>query len=119
MTAQPGDGLVSQIFAQVVALAVGGLHRVDVFEEPRFLLRGLPGEEPIKIVKAVAGGPAVEGPHGGGLVRRGVVPLPEGRRLVAIMPQDLGNGGGRLGNDAGKTIEVQARSAMVPEPTRG
>ena len=106
VAAQPGDGLVRQVFAQVIALAVGRLHRVGIFIQPGLVLGGLPGNEAVKIVEAVAGGPAVEGPHGGGLVRGGVMPLAEGGGLVAVIVQDLGDGGGSLGDGAGVAVPV-------------
>ena len=106
MAAQPGDGLGGQVFAQVVALAVGRLHGIEIFVEPGLVLRGLAGQEAVKIVEAVPGGPAVEGPHGGGLVRGGVVPFAEGGSLVAVVVQDLGDGGGGLGDGAGVAVPV-------------
>ena len=82
------------------------LDRVLVLVQPRLPLRRLAGEEAVEVVEPVAGRPAVERAHRGGLVRGGVVPLPECRRLVAVMVQHLGDGGGRLRDDAGVAVEV-------------
>ena len=106
MAAQPVHGLGGQVLGQVIAFVVGRLHGVEIFIEPGLVLRGLAGQKAVKIVEAVPGGPTVEGSHGGGLVRGGVVPFAEGRGLVAVIVQDLGDGGGGLGDGAGVAVPV-------------
>ncbi len=105
--AQPGQGLVRQVLGEVIGLARGRLDRSCVLEQPRLVLRGLAGQEAVEIVEAIAGGPALERAHGRGLGGRGVVPLAEGRGLVAVVLEHLGQSGGALGNDAGIAVEVQ------------
>ena len=85
----PGEPLVDHVFGQVVFLAVRRLDRVQVLVQPRFPLRRFAGEEAVEVVEPVAGGPAVERSHRGRLVRRGVVPLAERRRFVAVVVQRL------------------------------
>ena len=80
---------------------------VRVLEEPRLVLRGLAGQEAVEIVEAVARRPAVERPHGRGFGRRRVVPLAEGRGLVAVIVQDLGDGGGALRHHARIAVPIQ------------
>ena len=103
---QPGEGLVGHVLGEVILLAVRRLDRVGVLVEPGLPLRGFAGEEAVEVVEPVAGRPAVERPHRGGLVGRGVVPFAERRRLVAVVVQHLGDGGGGLRDDAGVAVEV-------------
>ena len=106
MPLDPGDPLVDHIFGQVVFLAMRRLDRVEIFVQPGLPLRRFAGEEAIEVVEPVAGGPAVKRAHRGGLVRGGVVPLPKRRGLVAVVVEHFGQGGGRLRNDAGVSVEV-------------
>ena len=102
----PGEPLVDHVFGQVVFLAVRRFDRVLVLVQPGLPLRRFAGEEAVEVVEPVAGGPAVERAHRGGLVRGGVVPLPERRGFVAVVVEHLGHGGGRLRDDAGVAVEV-------------
>src|SRR5271165_7681464 len=74
---QPGDGVVGEVLGEVVALALGWLDRIEVLIQPRLPLRRLTGDEPVEVVEAVPGRPAVERPHRRGLGGGRVVPLTE------------------------------------------
>mmetsp|Transcript_15402 Transcript_15402/g.45059 ORF Transcript_15402/g.45059 Transcript_15402/m.45059 type:complete len:260 (-) Transcript_15402:78-857(-) len=79
-------GLVGHVLGQVVALlgCPRRLDRVGVLVEARVVLRGLARQEAVKVAEAQAGGILVEGPRLHEVVHRGVVPLPEGRGVVAV-----------------------------------
>ena len=106
MPLDPGEPLVDHVFGQVVFLAVRRFDRALVLVQPGLPLRRFAGEEAVEVVEPVAGGPAVKRAHRGGLVRGGVVPLPERRGFVAVVVEHLGHGGGRLRDDAGVSVEV-------------
>ena len=103
---EPGERLLRHVLGQVVLLVVGRLDDVRVLHEAGLPLGGLAGEEPVEVVEAVAGGPVGEGAHRGRLVGRRVVPLAERGGLVAVVAEDLGDGGGRLRHDAGVAVPV-------------
>ena len=105
----PGHGTLGQVFAQVILLAVligGRLDRIDVLVKPRLPLRSLAGHEAVEVVKAVAGGPAVERAHRGGLIGRRVVPFAEGGGLIAIVAQGFREGGGGFRDHAQIAVPV-------------
>ena len=114
MLLHPGHGALGQVFAQVVVLVVRRLDRIEVFVEPRLPLRGLTGEEAVEVVKAVAGGPAVERAHRGGLIGRRVMPFAEGGGLVAVVAQGLGDGGGGFGDHAHIAVPVHGALGNGP-----
>ena len=90
--AQPADGVVGQVFAEVIAL-LGRPGRQDaggVADQVWLVLRGLAGEESVEIFEAHVGRPVLERTCGGGLHRRRVVPLAEGAGAVAVVLEDLG-----------------------------
>ena len=60
MSLDPRQPLLHQIFCEMVFLTLRWFNRVEVFVEPRFPLRGFTGEEAIKIVEPMTGGPAIE-----------------------------------------------------------
>ena len=103
---QPRQGLIGHVFGQVILLAVRRFDRVEVLVQPGFPLRGFAGEEAVEVVEPVAGRPAVERAHRGGLIGGRVVPLAERRGLVPVVVQRLGDGGGGLRDDAGVAVEV-------------
>ena len=104
---QPGERLVGEVGTQVIGLVVRRLDRNGVLEQARLILRGLAGEKAVEIVEAVAGRPTVERPHRRRFGRRRVVPLAEGRGLVAVVVQHLGDRRRALRDDAGIAVEVE------------
>ena len=102
---EPGERLVHHVLGEVITFVVGRLDGVVVFDQPRFPLRGFTGEEAVEVLKSVAVRPAVLGADRRGLSGGRVVPFAEGRGVVAVLLEHLGDGGGRLGDDAGVAVE--------------
>jgi hypothetical protein len=82
----PVDGVIGQVFGEVVALLRGllGLHRPGAFVEGRVILVGFTADEAVEVLKTAAGGPLSEGTHRAGLPQRHFVALAELRRGVAV-----------------------------------
>ena len=83
LIAQPGDGVVGEVLAQVILLARRGRIGVNdgrVANKVRLVLRRLAGEEAVEVFKAIAGRPILERPRGRGVIGWCVVPLAPGRR---------------------------------------
>ena len=91
----PGDRLLGQVFAEVVA---GPTHvrcdRCGLVVHRRFPLRGFGADDAVETVEAEAGGPTVEWAGRALLPARGEVPLAETARAVARHLQHLRHGGG-------------------------
>ena len=86
----------------------GVVRRLDgvvVLDQARLPLRGFAREEAVEVFEAVAVRPAVLRADRGRFRGGRVVPLAEGGRVIAVVLQHLGNGGGRLRNDAGVAVE--------------
>jgi hypothetical protein len=113
MVLQPADGIVGEVFAQViVAMTAGGLGRVNyggVPHQVRFILRSLAGEEAVEVFKAVAGRPIVEWPRSGSLFGGSVVPFAPSAGTVAVILQDLGHHGAGLGLGARVPVPVVSK----------
>ena len=62
----------------------------------------------------MAGGPAVERAHRGGLIGRRVMPFAEGGGLVAVVAQGLGEGGGGFGDHAQIAVPVHGALGNGP-----
>ena len=102
---EPGERLIGHVHGEVVFLVMRRLDGVEVFDEAWLPLRGLPGEEAVEVIEAVAGRPAVHRTHGGGLGGGGVVPFAEGGGLVAVVAEDFREGGGLVGDDACEAVK--------------
>ena len=88
------DRLVRHVGGQVVAgLADPGEDLGGVLEQVRRPLVGLAAHEAVEVVEAHADGPLVEGPGRAVLIARRVVVLAEPGRGVAVLLQDLADGG--------------------------
>ena len=61
----------------MVRFVVWRFDRIDVLVQAGFPLRRLAGDEAIEVVEPVPGRPAVERPHGGGLVAGELCHLPK------------------------------------------
>lgn len=70
---------------------MGRLDGVRILIEPWLPLRGFSTNEAVEIIKAVTGGPTIEGAHRGGGINRCVVPFAERGGVVAVVPQHLGD----------------------------
>ena len=116
LIAQPLDGVVGQVLAEVILLAgrVIGMDHGRVAHEVRLVLRRLAGEEAVEVFEAVAGRPILERAGGGGLIGGRVVPLAEGRRGVAVVLQDLGDRRARLRDDARIAVPVVGQLRDLP-----
>ena len=125
LLADPADAVVGQVARQLVAL-FGRLVRFDrrrAAVERREELVRLAADEPVEIVEPHVGRPAVERAGGGGLVVGDVVVLAEPGRGVAVLVQDLGDGGGAVGNEpavpgiaAGNFLDDAGADAVVVAP---
>ena len=102
---EPVERLVDHVRGEVVCrVVVRRLDRVVVLGQARLVLRGLAAEEAVEMLEAVAVRPAVLRADRGGLDDGRVVPLAEGGGVVAVVLQDLGDGGGVLRDDAGVAV---------------
>ena len=106
MLTQPDDAALGHVLAEVVILVVGRLNGGGVLHQAGLPLGGFTGEEAVEVIEAVTRRPAIERPHGGGLIGWGVVPLAEGRRLVAVVMQHFGHGGRGFRNHTRVAIPV-------------
>ena len=93
LAVDPGDGVVGDVFGQVIALfrLFRRLDRRLVAEELRLPLAGLAAVESVPIFKALAGRPTRERPDRRGLPVGRIVPFAPGRRAVAVFLQHLGH----------------------------
>ena len=102
-TAEPGDRLLRQILAEVVAL-LGGAGRIDVTVVPdqfRAPMVGIAAQESVRVLEALTERPVPERPRSRSLVARGEVPLTNLERGIALGTKNLGEGPG-LGWDPGR-----------------
>ena len=83
----------------------GAFDRRRAVKEARKVLVGFTRHEAIKFLEPHARRPAVEGAGAAGFPDRGIVPLAEGRRAIAVLPQHLGDRRGRLWDDAVIAVE--------------
>ena len=123
--ADPADAVVGQVARELVALfgRLVRFHRRRAAVERREELVGLAPDEPVEIVEAHVGRPVVERPGGGGLVVGDVVVLAEPGRGVAVLVQNLGDGGGAVGDEpavpgiaAGNFLDDAGADAVVVAP---
>ena len=87
LLARPGDGLVGQVFGQVIAFRrrLGRLDRRRAFIQRRVPLVVLAADEAVEILEAAAAGrPGIERPRRARLPDRHLVALAELRRRIAI-----------------------------------
>ena len=118
LVADIGDGAVDQILGEVVALALRRIDELVVLHQERRPLVGLAAEVAVIFLEAHAERPAVERAGGGigGVGRQ--VPLAEGEGVVAVLLQDLGDGGGALGDAAETRREAGGAFANRGEADR-
>jgi hypothetical protein len=90
--AHPGDGLVGEVFGQVVIRVGRGGDEVAVLVEDRVPVVHVAGVEAVEVVEPEPVGPAVERAGGTGLPRRSVVVLADPSGHVAILAQHLADG---------------------------
>jgi hypothetical protein len=107
---QPADRVAGKVFAQmIIIVATRSMMMFDVggiSDELRFVLGRFPREKAVEVLETVAGGPVIEGTGGGGLLGRGIVPLPPRSGAVAVVLKHLGDGGAALRDDAQVSIPV-------------
>ena len=86
------DGLVHEVFCEVVALfgRLLRLHLVVVVDEFRIVLVGVAAQKAVEALETAPQGPAVIRPHGGHFMGRGQMPFADGVGVVAVLEQDLG-----------------------------
>ncbi len=101
LRAHPGDGPVGEVRAEVVR-GIGRHLDLDraVVQQGRPLV-GLAAEEAVELLEAGTGRPEVERARGARLPQWRQVPLAECGGVVAVEPQDLGEGSDALGALAG------------------
>ncbi len=89
------DGPVGDVDAEVVPLLRGGrsLNRVVVVHQVRVPLVGLPAEEAVEAFEATADRPVPFGGRRVHLVLGAQVPLSDHRGGIAVLDQNLGEGG--------------------------
>ena len=107
--ADEADGLVDDVFREVIALAVGRIDVMVVEHQFGVPLAGLTLEEPIIAVEAALQRPLVEGASLRGLEGGRQVPLAGGEGVVAGGPQHLGQGACATGD-----APPHPREAQVP-----
>ena len=127
--ARPGDRLVGQVGGQVVVGVRTLGNEVPVLVQARVPVVHVAGVESIEVVKPEAVGPAVEGPGGTRLPRRGIMVLADPGGGIAILAENLADraaasrqdarvaivAGGRLGDDSGRGgVMVAARDQRGP-----
>ena len=116
---EPRDGLRGDIAGEVIARLRrrGRLNGGSAAPEQGFPLAGFAHHQAIKVLKAHLGGPMVEGPDLADLKAGCIVPFAKEGGAVAVLLQDLGDCGGRLGPKAvvaGKA-RVQFRRTAIPD----
>ena len=108
--------VVDQVFAQVIAVfgRRRWFDRVVVVDELGIELVGLTLEEPVVAVEAPLAGPLVVGPGRRRVLHIAEVPFAEGEGRVALVPEDLGDGGRVVGDLAAHVgvaaVEVRKRT---------
>ena len=88
----PVHGLIRHVGHEIVARCLRRLDAVGAVDDRGRPVIGRKADEAIELLKALAGGPEVEGPRRACLPRRCLVPLAEGSRIVAVQPEDFGDG---------------------------
>ena len=113
---QPGDGVVGQVFAQVIALLgrAGRQHPRRVAHQVGLVLGGLASQEAVEVLEADLGRPVVKWSGRRGLDRGRVVPFPEGCRGIPIVLEHVGHEGAALRNLAGVAIPVISQLGDLP-----
>ncbi len=115
--ADPGDRLVRHVGGEVVVRVVRHLHLDGAVDDQRRPLIGLAADEAVELVEPGVRGPAIERPRHAHLPRRRLVILPERRRAVAVLAQDLGQGCDALRPHAGvpreRGRELHDRAGVV------
>jgi len=106
---QPRDGVVRQIFGEVVALPIGDGDAGGVAHQVRAVLVGLAAYKAVEGVEALVGGPALEGAGRAHLPGGRVVPLAEGPCAEAAHLKDLGQTHGGVGHPARVAREGRGR----------
>jgi hypothetical protein len=105
--AQPLDGVLGDVFGEVIALAgCCGDHGDGVAGQRRLVLRGFAGEEAVEILEAIAGRPVLERPFARDLFFGRVVPLAPGAGVVAVVLEHFGDRRRGLRDDAAEAVEV-------------
>jgi hypothetical protein len=90
---QPGDRVIGQILAEVVAL-LHGFWRQDarrIANQVWLVLRGFPSKETVEILEAKRSRPVFERPGRGRLLSGRIVPLPPGGRGVSVVLEHVGD----------------------------
>ena len=87
-----GDGVVDQIFGEVVTLAPRRRDELVILHQQGGPLVGKATQEPVVLFKPHTEGPVVEGTGGGVRRVRSEMPFAEGEGVVAVLLQDFGNG---------------------------
>lgn len=102
------DGLIRQVFGEVVAFfrRFGRFDRVIVVDQVRVILVGIAAQEAVIPLEAPSQRPAVIGPGGADLLRRGEMPFAHREGVVALALENLRQEAVFEGNDA-----VRARIA--------
>ena len=101
----PRDGLIGHVGCEVIIRVVLLGYSGYTVKNHRVPLVGLATDEAVELVEARVRRPAIEGAGHGGLPGRGLVPLAERRRAVAVEAQGLGEvlaSGGALALVAGE-----------------
>ena len=88
----PVDGLVGHVDGEVVVLHLRGIDLDHAVVDKRIPLVGLSADEPVELVEALVGRPAVERARHAGLPGGSRMPLAEGPGAVAVQPEHLGQG---------------------------
>ena len=85
----PLNGLLRQVFCQVVFRIARGFDGLGVIKEARAVLVGFSAQKAIKMVKPIAGWPVIERTLRACFKSRRVVPLAKGGRSIAFGFQQL------------------------------
>ena len=103
---QPADGVVGQVFAQVVALfgRPGRQNLSRIPHQVRLVMRGLARKKAVEVFESQSRRPVLEWAGDGRLLGRSIVPLAPGARAVAVVLEHLG--------DEGATPRYAARVAV-------
>ena len=113
--AKPVDGILSNIFSQVISFAFNlvWIDQSRVAEHRWFVLGSFTRQESVKIFKAIARRPIIKRPFGRDVFLRCVMPLSPGARVVAIILQHFGNCRRRLGDSATESVEIISQSGNL------